>query len=574
MKPSAASLPLPDEVGPGRWLVRYWHMLRNVPPRQLLRRAELLCRYRLAPLLPDSPRPPPPLRDDVPPPVLPRHPERGAFAEGRLKLRLPWGERVFPEPIAWDPGTRDEETVEADWANLHYMEFLEGLDDDAFRHLIEDWIRNNPRRRRGAVRYAWRPYNLSIRVVVWMRELAHRRSRLDPDVLAFAARSLAAQIRFLEHHLETDLRGNHLIRNLRALLAAGRFFAGPEAGRWQRLGSALLAAELDEQILADGCHYERSPSYHCQVLGDLLECRAWLPAGPLRERLDERLAAMVRAARLLDHPDGRVALFNDGGLHVAPTVEELEGSFTALLGPPPTPPAGAFALPEAGYWGFHDRRDVLIVDCGPLGPDYLVGHGHCDMLSFEWSVDGRRLIVDQGTYRYPDSPRRRVSRRTASHNTLAIEGIEQSDVFGAFRCGRRARPHLRLWRPRRDGFAFEGAHDGYRTLPGRPLHIRRIDFDPARLRVTDRLDADPGRRASVGFLLHPDCRIERLAANRLRIRRETTVVEMDCSHEIAEEAAEWYPDLYVVRPALRLRAAVTPPAPTVTTFRPQPPHRS
>ena len=135
------------------------------------------------------------------------------------------------------------------------------------------------------------------------------------------AASLGAQLRFLAGHIETDLRGNHLVKNLKALLWGGAVFTGPEAEAWRTLGSNLLASELEEQVLADGCHYERSPPYHGQVLADLIEVRALLPAGSLRDRLDEALGRMVSVARLLAHPDGLPAGFNDGGLGMAPPTE-------------------------------------------------------------------------------------------------------------------------------------------------------------------------------------------------------------------------------------------------------------
>ena len=80
--------------------------------------------------------------------------------------------------------------------------------------------------------------------------------------------SLARQLRFLERNLELDLGGNHLIKNIKALLWAGRFFENGEAARWQAKGETLLRRELEEQILADGMHYERSPAYHGQVFVD------------------------------------------------------------------------------------------------------------------------------------------------------------------------------------------------------------------------------------------------------------------------------------------------------------------
>jgi len=558
MRPTPERLPMRSgsrPPSPARRLLRHWHMLRHVPLRQLWRRAELMASYRLAPWLPDSRAPAPPLRPRFASSPLPLHADRARFEDGTLTLRLPWGERRFADPIAWSPPPAAGATAASDWARLHYMEYLVFLGDDAFRHLVESWIAGNPRRGRGAVRYAWRPYNLSIRVVGWMYELARRRSRLDAAFLERAAASVAAQIRFLERHLETDLRGNHLIRNIRALLCAGAFFAGSEAERWSRLGARLLARELEEQVLPDGMHYERSPTYHCQVLGDLIDCRVWLPSGPLREALDARLEAMLRVAHVLTHPDGGVALFNDGALSGAHAVALLERSLLSLLGARPTPPRGAFALPQAGYFGWRGEDELFVVDCGPLGPDYLIGHGHCDMLSFEWSVAGRRLIVDPGTYCYPEGRRRHLSRGTASHNTLAIAGEEQSDIYGAFRCGRRARPRLRSWRESPHGFLFEGSHDGYGHLPGAPEHVRRIAFEPGRMRLSDRLTADAGRPAATGFLLHPDWRVDRLSETRVRMSAEGAVVEMEASVPVTLEEGEWYPELYVARPTVRLRVA-------------------
>ncbi len=38
------------------------------------------------------------------------------------------------------------------------------------------------------------------------------------------------------------------------------------------LGESLLKAQLRQQFLSDGVHFELSPAYHCQVFADLVEC--------------------------------------------------------------------------------------------------------------------------------------------------------------------------------------------------------------------------------------------------------------------------------------------------------------
>jgi uncharacterized heparinase superfamily protein len=352
-------------------------------------------------------------------------------------------------------------------------------------------------------------------------------------------------------HLETDLRGNHLIKNLRALLWGAAVFAGPKAERWRTLGSQLLAHELDEQVLADGCHYERSPPYHGQVLEDLIECRAALPDGALRRRLDEALARMVRAALLLAHPDGLPAGFNDGGLTMALLPAELAAAFERLTGTGVTAADGPFALPEAGYWGLKAPGERLVVDCGPFGPPYLPGHAHCDMLSLEWSTGGRRILIDQGTYQYAAGPRRQATRSTLSHNTVSVAGAEQSDIYGAFRCGRRARARLLAWRPEVESLTLAGTHDGFDRLPGRPRHVREIEAAPGRLRIRDRVEGGDGQEAVSRLLLHPDCTVA-LDGNRGVIRSGAVEVAIEAVLPLRAEEAEWYPDLYVARPTVRL----------------------
>jgi uncharacterized heparinase superfamily protein len=110
-----------------------------------------------------------------------------------------------------------------------------------------------------------------------------------------------------------------------------------------------------------------------------------------------------------------------------------------------------------------------------VGPDYQPGHTHCDTLSYELCVAGQRVVVDAGTHSYGLDEWRDLARRTSSHNTVQLDGCEQSEIWGAFRVGRRARPlraTLSAWQDGR--LLFSGSHDGYRHLPGHPRHERRI----------------------------------------------------------------------------------------------------
>lgn len=172
--------------------------------------------------------------------------------------------------------------------------------------------------------------------------------------------------------------------------------------------------------------------------------------------------------------------------------------------PQPSPTRGerradarAPLLPDSGYLRLQAGPAVLILDAGPIGPDYLPGHAHADTLSFELSLFGQRVIVNSGMSCYGTSPEHQ--RGTAAHKTVTVDGQDSSEVWGGFRVARRARPLNPRWGDTADGGWVECAHDGYRRLPGRVTHGRRWTLSLTRLRLEDRLD---GRHQEAIARLH------------------------------------------------------------------------
>ena len=80
----------------------------------------------------------------------------------------------------------------------------------------------------------------------------------------------------------------------------------------------------------------------------------------------------------------------------------------------------------------------LIIDAGQPGPSYIPGHAHCDALSFELYYKGKPAAVNCGTYAY-QSEKRKFFRGTSAHNTLMINGREQSLCWGFFRMAGRSK---------------------------------------------------------------------------------------------------------------------------------------
>lgn len=534
-------------LGPG---LRF---LRHVPVRQVGRRAWLKLRLALERRV----RP----RLDVPAtaaagPPQPLFPPRRGTAErmrGSWRFRFLGREVAMPGPIDWRP---DESQL---WRmNLHYMEYLEALDDDAFAEAVRQWIAANPPYAPGAEQDGWNAYSVSLRAAVWMQQLAAR-PELDPAIRTAAERSLTAQLVYLHRHLETDVGGNHLVKNIKALLWGSTFFEGVAAAGWRRTGLRLLARELDRQILPDGMHYELSPAYHCQVLADLIETRHALGADPLGGRLDDAISRAARAAALLAHPDGRIAQFGDAGLGMAyPPALCIDAARALLPGLETDLSTPGFELPDAGYFGIRAKDEYLLVDAGPLGPASLPAHSHGDIFSFEWSLAGERVIVDQGVFEYVAGTKRQVSRAAESHNTLSLEGADQAEFFGAFRVGRRPKVELLRYEPGDESFTLEARHDGFARLPGRPIHCRTFIAAADRLRIEDRIEGNPVAPARIGLLLAPDIRPEIVVSEGVRLRGARASALLTASAPFVIEDAVWWPDMGVEVPTKRLVIFLAP----------------
>jgi hypothetical protein len=552
--------------GPLRRAARALAFGRHIPVRRLARRVELDLRRRLRDglnvgipsALPLLERARAPLRSLLPAPG--RHIE---IDDRTVRFTFLGRSETMPRSrIDWQaPGAGPVHQL---WRmNLHYMEYLKDVPDAAWSDLVADWIDANPPCRNGAWKDSWNSYALSLRAVAWMQELACRGHRLPAGLVARVERSLAQQLVFLEQNLETDLGGNHLVKNIKALLWASAFFAGPRPARWRAVAIGLLRQELHRQVLADGMHAERSPSYHCQVFADLLACRQALSEDALGGALDDALHRMAQAAADLVHPDGGVALFNDAGLAMSHAPADCLDACERLLGRRAAP-RKVFALEQAGYYGLRAGGNFIVVDCGPIAPDDLPAHGHGDVLSFEWSVGGQRIVVDQGVFEYVAGARRQRSRSAASHNTLCFEGSDQADFFGAFRCGRRPDARVLTWAPRLDGFTLEGTHDGFRHLAGAPRHVRRFEASAGALVIHDRIEGRADRPAFIGVLLHPEVQVE-VSGSAALLRRGCSRIGISSTRPIQVEGAVWWPDMGCEQQTRRLRVGLSPDIRHVTT---------
>lgn len=420
--------------------------------------------------------------------------------------------------------------------NLHYFDDLtaEGAHQRRqWQHaFVRRWVSEHP----PAAKPGWDPYPTSLRLVNWIKTAwagdAAGRSIIDDG----AVQSMAVQARWLTRHLEYHLQANHLWANAKALVFVGAFFDNDEGPAWTKAGATLATQELREQILADGGHYERSPMYHAIVLEDVLDLiqLAQLVPGTLPPALIDELnhaaPRMLRWLKVMSHPDGDISFFNDAAFGIAPPLGVLERYARDMAIEVPSAPFRPVEwMKESGYVRLTSPEAVAICDVAPVGPDHQPGHAHADTLSFELSVRGRRKVVNSGTSTYERNELRAWQRSTKAHNTVVVDGKNSSDVWAAFRVGKRARVlNVDTGVDGRGAWAT-GAHDGYATW-GRPLqHTRRWRLTPNDLTIADFI-SDKDRPAEALLYLAPDVKYGH-------------DVQIMVSHDTSVrcEPAEWFP---------------------------------
>src|SRR5690606_13878638 len=389
-------------------------------------------------------------------------------------------EKIFSSQANWR-----EDSYGKLWNyNLQYVDFLrqEDITKETKLNLLYDLYNSLEK---GAIDLE--PYPVSLRamnVIRFLHTLKEGDIKLQQRVYG--------EINYLSKNLEYHLLGNHLLENGFAVLMAGYYF---NQKHWIDKAEKLLEAELKEQILEDGAHFELSPMYHQIILFRVLEALDYLPRNSqLHALLLAKGKKMVSWLKAMTFENGDIPHFNDSSDGIAFTSHELI-HYAEKLG---VKPDDVGKLNVSGYRLIRLGNYECAVDVAAIGPSYQPGHGHADALSFILYYNGEPLLVEAGTSTYNDGPQRYLERSTRSHNVVDINGQNQSEVYGAFRVGRRAKVTIHEDGPT----VLSASHDGYRSQFG-ITHFRKFHFEAYKFTIQDTLKGDSAGQALASFHLHP-----------------------------------------------------------------------
>ncbi len=488
------------------------------------------------------------------PPQWNRDPKTGRLAPLVFGKTLDYrNERLVGDiKYLWEPNRHAElVTLAQAWRLSGEAKYLDGC-----RRLLESWFEQCP--------YPLGPnWTSSLEHGVRLANWAVAWFLLGEENLeaGFRRRWLDAVYRhchFIAGHFSRhSSANNHLLGELMGLFIGATVWPlWPESARWGARAARGFEAEALRQTAEDGVNREQAIWYQHEVADMMLlvgcfgraNGTEFSPAYWQRlERMLEFIAALMDAGghvpMIGDADDARLVRFDPRpeadvfrSLLATGAVQFGRGDFKAkadgfddksrwLLGDAAAARFGALPLvrraprrefPLGGYWilgrDFDTAHEVRIVaDAGPLGYLSIAAHGHADALAFTLSVAGREILVDPGTFAYHTRRRWRDHfKGTAAHNTVCVDGLDQSDSGGNFLWTRHARARCERFALKDARETWTGSHDGYRRLADPLLHRRTLDFDRAAgvLRVTDRLECAGRHRVEVLFHAAEMCSVE------------------------------------------------------------------
>ena len=396
---------------------------------------------------------------------------------------------------------------------------------------------------------------------------------INPEILR---RSIYRHAWFIRNHLSLySSANNHLIGEIVGLWTACRVFDLGRKGKcWAKYAGDCLEREANNQVYDDGVNKEQAIYYHAWVLEYLLF--SYLVGKRVGYQFSdeyfERLKNMATflstisplngvAPQYGDADDGFVSRFSlddseDLYQDIISTINFLSTQsqcgnrsektfwysiisgikFSELSEDQKQPKTKYPSIFRQGGYAILGCEEMHIVfDSGALGYTSLAAHGHADALSVCIALDGLWWLVDSGTYAYHDDVKwRNYFRGTSAHNTVVIDGLDQSTIGGDFLWIKHANSEFLDFGEHEKSQWASGSHDGYESVG--VCHTRRVEFNEEIKKVTinDSFSGNGIHEMSWHWHLAPEVTSEWCEENRTWMLRHadserTLILTNDCA---------------------------------------------
>ena len=303
---------------------------------------------------------------------------------------------------------------------FHSFEFLNGIQEIGKedlriygRELTNNWIKKNSSWKSKT----WEDFILASRICNWLKNYNFFFQTSDDNFKKKIFSSIIKQIDHLVKNFSNIRRNSDLIRIIKALIYASIYI--PNKKYYYQIAIFNLKSELNKQILKDGCHFQRNPKIHIQVLKDLLDIRAILNSTKKNIFFDlqNSIKKMSIAYRFFLHKDNSLANFNGTDQINYKILNDLSKEI-------PKPAKNLRELINAGFQRIDTKNTTLILDCGVPKNYNATYKAHSCTGSFEFSYKKNKIIVNS----IPDL-NKDIKKKTAAHSTLTLNNTNAYKIL-------------------------------------------------------------------------------------------------------------------------------------------------
>lgn len=467
-------------------------------------------------------------------------------------------------------------TLAQAWKLTQEERYLEGIANH-----LESWLDQAP--------YLHGPHwssslELGIRLINWslvwrLTDGASQPPFLNKKLRQRWLQSIYQHAHFIRWHFSGfSSANNHLIGEAAGLYAAAVTWPiWPKMASWKKVAKNILIEEALHQNAPDGVNREQAISYQQFVLDFLLipglmgeELKEPFPKEYWRriEHMLEFVEAImdvggnlpmigdaddgyaVRLSQEIDFDCYRSLMATGSVIFSRKDLQEGAGrldhktqwllgkkgeqAFARLKNSETIDRKDATSFSQGGYFILSKdpgkpREIHVVMDAAPLGFLSLAAHGHADALSLTLSIMGKPFLIDPGTYAYHTQKKwRDYFRGTSAHNTLRVDGEDQSLSGGNFMWRHHAQIQDVQWETSDHHDRLRASHDGYKRLPHPVIHRRDVTLDKERdiLRITDRLESDGSHLIERFWHFDPHCKVRILGNMMVLVERDGIQIEL------------------------------------------------
>jgi uncharacterized heparinase superfamily protein len=167
--------------------------------------------------------------------------------------------------------------------------------------------------------------------------------------------------------------------------------------------------ELSKQLHTDGCHFEKSFSYHIIILKGIIDL-----INEIKFDFNSLKTLYRYGLLMLDfynsftYSDKSYPLFNDSNYSMTDNISKHSLKFSKKYNLNIQNKPIKTLSTASNYFFVNNDNFRISLDIGNLGPNYLLAHSHNDIFNFELMYNNQKFIIDTGVYEYQNGIKRNL----------------------------------------------------------------------------------------------------------------------------------------------------------------------